>query len=134
MLQVHVLSGLLTSRLAYQREFARRQMKRRLLELSNDYDVAMQFRSAARLVLIDGRELLRVVRRPLQLDDSDSVIQFVRDYGDRVAAKLQQKYPNQAEYSAALNRAVGTLHRVAALGLCRGDRSNLVPPEHCGYF
>jgi hypothetical protein len=106
MLQVHVLSGLLTSRLAYQREFARRQMKRRLLELSNDYDVAMQFRSAARLVLIDGRELLRVVRRPLQLDDGDSVIQFVRDYGDRVAAKLQLKYPNQAEYSAALNRAV----------------------------
>jgi hypothetical protein len=104
--QIHVLSGLLTARLAAQREFLRRQMRKRLLELAHDYDVSMQFRSAARLVLIDAREQLKIVRRPLLLDNAEYVSQFVHDYGDRLAAKLHMKYPAHREYSAALNRAV----------------------------
>jgi hypothetical protein len=103
----------LINRLTHLRRQRRERFQDHLVEVVNDPAQPLPKATAAKLVLLDGREAMGIIDRPLDLSSSDTAQTFVQKFGQQVLDKMKHLYPVPTEYEAAVNACLVAFDRNA---------------------
>jgi hypothetical protein len=82
-----------------------------VIQATGRADSGEDLKSAARIILIDGRENFHLVDEPLDYSTVESTKAFVNKFGRKVLDKLRSLYPVPAEFDAAVVAAVAPFPR-----------------------
>jgi hypothetical protein len=93
--------------------FSKRRSDRRdgqqdwlVIQATGRADSGEDLKSAARIILIDGRENFHLINEPLDYSTAESTKAFVNKFGRKVLDQLRSLYPVPAEFDSAVIAAV----------------------------